>query len=96
MLNGYKNSILNGHGLKALVKSPTLPNENLGVGDDDNKANIPLLIFCDQHLPIPGPVVDTLDNMAYEKVAAKGKADFVTIDNFVTDNFDLGNAIDGF
>lgn len=96
MLNGYKNTVLNRHGLKALIKPPVLPDESLAIGGDDNMANIPLLIFCDQHLPIPGPVVDTINNMSYEKVAEKGKADYVTMDNFVTDDFDLGDAIQGY
>lgn len=96
MMNGYKERILNGHGLKALIKSPEMPNTNLAIGGDDTMSSVPLLIFCDQHLPIPAPVLDNIKNMSYEQVAEKGKADIVTLDNFVTDDFQLGDAIQGY
>lgn len=96
MLNGYKENNLNIHGLKALLKNPTMPDESLGIGDDDTRTSIPLLIFCDQHLPIPGVVLDTVNNSSYEKEAAKGSGDVVTLDNFVTDDFQLGAAIKGY
>lgn len=96
MLNGYKENTLNMHGLKALLKNPVMPAERLAIGGDDTMQSIPLLIFCDQHLPIPAPVLDTINNTSYEKVAEKGKGDIVTMDNFVTDDFQLGDAIQGY
>ena len=96
MLNGYKENNLNMHGLKALLKAPVLPAERLAIGGDDTMQSIPLRIFCDQHLPIPAPVLDTINNSSYEKTVAKGSGDVVTMDNFVTDDFQLGEAIQGY
>ena len=95
MLDGYKERNLNIHGLKALLKNPIMPDMNLGIGDDDTRVSIPLLIFCDQHLPIPGVVMDTA-NSSYEKEAVKGAGDTLSIDNFVTDDFSLGDSIQGY
>lgn len=93
MLEGYCRPIQNAHGLKALLKSPLFPNENLAVAGDDQMQNIPLLIFCDQHLPIPGPTMDKINTQSYEKLALDGRGDYVTIDNFVTDDFDIGRPV---
>ena len=93
MWEGYKENVLNMHGLKSLVKSPVMPNPNLAIAGDDEMANVGLRIFVDQHLPMPGPVLDKITNQSYEKVAAKGKNDVLTADNFVMDDFDLGPAI---
>lgn len=93
MYDGYKQGILNIHGLKSLIKAPTMPNPAMAIAGDDEMENIPLLIFCDQHLPMPGPMTDKEINQSYEKMARKGVADYVTIDNFVTDDFDIGPAM---
>lgn len=93
MLENYQRNLFNAHGLKSLFKSPVMPAQNLAIAGDDEMASVGLRIFCDQRQPIPGPVIDKVTNMSYEKVAEKGKGDYVTIDNFVTDDFDIGDPV---
>lgn len=93
MMNGYRQSILNNHALKALLKPAVMPPAALSIAGDDQMQNIPLLIFTDQHLPIPGPTMDKIQNQSYEKLALDGRGDYVTIDNFVTDDFDIGRPV---
>ena len=93
MLDGICRPMQNAHALRALLKNPLLPPEKLAIGGDDQMQNIPLLIFCDQHLPIPGPTIDKITNQSYEKMALDGQGDYVTIDNFVTDDFDIGRPV---
>ena len=93
MMEGYKNNILNNHALKSLIKAPTRPAEKLAIGGDDQMQNIPLMIFADQHLPMPGPTMDKTQNQSYEKLALNGKGDYVTIDNFETNDFDIGRPL---
>lgn len=93
MYNGY-NKIFNGHGLKALLKSPTMPNPNLAIADDDEMSNVPLVIFRDQHLPMPAPTMEAIYNMSYEKTAKKGANDTLSMQDFVTDDFQLGEEYD--
>ena len=93
MLDGYKQGILNIHAINALLKSPLLPPDKLAIASADQMQNIPLMIFADQHLPIPGPTVEKIQNQSYEKLALNGQGDYVTIDNFVTDDFDIGRPL---
>lgn len=93
MYDGYR-KIFNGHGLKALMKGAVMPNPNLAIGDDDEKSNVPLVIFRDQHLPMPSPTVESIYNLPYEKTAKKGANDTLSIKDFPTDDFQLGNEYD--
>lgn len=93
MMDGYRQQILNMHGLKALTKSPLIPAQALAIGIDNQMASVPLAIFCDHHLPMPTPTMDKTTNQSYEKMAVNGRGDYVTIDNFVTDDFDIGTPV---
>jgi len=93
MMDGYRQGVLNVHALKALTKPAIMPPAALAISGDDQMQNIPLRIFCDQHLPMPSPTVDKTQNMSYEKLALNGKGDYVTIDNFSTDDFDIGRPL---
>lgn len=85
----------NAHALNALLKPAVMPNPALSVAGDDEMSNIPLLIFRDQHLPMPGPVMPSLLTQPYEKTAAKGAGDTVSMSDFETDAFTLGDPYDG-
>ena len=87
-------SMINAHGLAAMLKAPVMPNPNLAVANDDEMSNVPLVIFREQHLPMPGPTMEHIYNIPYEKTAAKGANDTLSMDDFVTDNFDLGAEYD--
>ena len=93
MLNGYRN-VFNGHGLKALMKGAVMPNKNLGIAGDDEMSDVPILIFRNQNLPPAQPVVEAIYNLPYEKTAVKGANDTLSMDDFVTTDFDLGAPFD--
>ena len=93
MFPGYKNNI-NAFGLRSLLKTPHMPNPNLAIAGDDEMSDVPLLIFKDQHLAMPAPVMPNVYEMPYEKTAKKGAGDTLSMDNFVTDDFNLGAEYD--
>ena len=84
----------NAHALKALTKAPVMPNENLAIGGDDEMSNVPLIIFRDQHLKMPTPVMPKVMEIPYEKAALKGSGDTLSMDNFETNDFNLGAEYD--
>ena len=94
MLNGYRN-LQNAQALKSLIKAPTMPNANLAIAGDDEMSNYPLLIFRDQHLKQPTAVTEDILTMPYEKTAVKGAGDTLSMEDFETQSFDLGNPYDG-
>lgn len=89
MYPGYRNMV-NLLGLKSLLKAPTMPPASLAVSGDDEMSNVPLVIFRDQHQRIPGAVVPKASQLYYEDVAEKGAGVTISLDNFATDDFDLG------
>lgn len=96
MLEGYYRNLQNAFGLKALTKQAVMPNPNLAIAGDDEMMNVPLLIFRDQHLRMPGPVTEDIISLPYEKTAVKGTNDTLSIEDFPTTNFQLGPVTDGF
>lgn len=96
MLEGYYKNLQNAFALKAITKNAVMPNPNLAIAGDDEMMNIPLLIFRDQHLRIPGAVTEDIISMPYEKTAEKGANDTLSINDFPTDDFQLGPVTDGF
>lgn len=89
MYNQYRN-MCNAQGARALLKSPVMPNPNLAVADDDYKADVPVLIFTQQHQPAQRPVTVNPYTLPYEKTAVKGAGDSLSEADFVTNNFDIG------
>lgn len=96
MLEGYYRNLQNALGLKALTKQAVMPNPNLAIAGDDEMMNVPLLIFRDQHLRMPGPVTEDIISLPYEKTAVKGTNDTLSIEDFPTTDFQLGPVTDGF
>lgn len=86
----YRN-MQNSLALKSLLKAPEIPAENLAIGEDEYHADVPLLIFTEQHLPAQRPMVVSPYSLPYEKTAAKGAGDTLSMEDFPTTNFDLGN-----
>lgn len=83
-------SMINRQAYQALTKSPVMPPAKLSIAGDDEMSNVPLLIFRDQHLPLPQPVTQRMTELSYEKTAMDGAGDTLSLDNFVTDDFQLG------
>ena len=93
MYDGYKN-ILNTLGIKSLIKNPVMPPKKLSIGDDDERADIPLVIFTEQGTMPRTATIPHMNEIPYEKIAVKGENDHLTMDNFVTDDFDIGVPFD--
>lgn len=96
MMEGYYKNLQNAFALKALTKQAVMPNPNLAIAGDDEMMNVPLLIFRDQHLRMPGPVTEDIISLPYEKTAVKGANDTLSIEDFQTTDFQLGPVTDGF
>ena len=90
MYEGISRNIFNAHAMKRLSKPVTDPPAKMAVGGDDEMSDVPLVIYRGQHMPTPAPVVEHIYNLPYEKTAAKGAGDTLSMDNFVTNDFDLG------
>lgn len=81
----------NAHGLQAHLRQPVFPNKNMAIAHDDEMSNVPLLIFRDQHLPMPGPTVDNPLYTPFEKTGVKGAGNTLSMEDFETNNFTLGD-----
>lgn len=82
--------MMNAQGLKSLLKIPEMPNPALAVAGDDEMSNVPMVIFTYQGPRPATPVVEKLTTLPYEKTAIKGANDTLSMDDFPTDDFDLG------
>lgn len=82
--------MLNMHALKSLLQTPTMPDASLSIGEDEKKTDIPLLIFTEQHLPTPTPVIVSERMQSYEDVQLDGTGASLSLDYFSTDNFNIG------
>lgn len=82
--------ILKAHALQAVCKPVDMPNKSLAVGDDEEHASIPLLIFTNISPNIP-TVEKIPGNMrSYEDGQMKGTGATLSLADFETDNFDIG------
>ena len=93
MLEGINRQMQNMHGLRSLIKIPLMPPEKLAIAGDDNMQSIPLQIFMEQHLPAVEPTIEKIQNQSYEKLALNGLGDYVTLENFETDDFNIGSPL---
>lgn len=93
MFNGYRN-IQNAIALKSLLKNVDMPKEKLAIADDDEMQNIPLLIFKNQSPSPVAPVIPKPQQLSYEETAVKGANDKLSLDDFVTNQFTLGDPFD--
>ena len=94
MYEGISRKLYNAHAMRALTKPVTDPPAHMAVGNDDEMSDVPLVIYRGQHLPNPTPVTEHIYNIPYEKTAAKGAGDTLSMANFVTDDFSLGEEYD--
>ena len=95
MLENLTRARYNAHGLKALAKAVVNPPAHMAIGGDDEMSDVPLVIYRGQSLPAPTPIVEHLYNLPYEKTAAKGANDTLSMANFETNAFDLGDEFAG-
>ena len=76
------------------MKDPEFPAKAMAIANDDEMSNVPLLIFRDQHMPMPGPTVDNPLYTPYEKAVGKGSGNTLSMEDFETENFTLGDEYD--
>ena len=88
-------NILNIHALKALLKPVDTPNVNLGVSEDEKHSSIPLLLFTEQHLPVPSPEMQPLNQISFEKAQKPGSGVVLSLEDFETENFTMGTPYGG-
>lgn len=89
----YK-ALSNAHALRAIMKTPQMPDYALAVGDDEHHASIPLTIFTNPHQPAQRPLVVDPNSVSYEKAAVKGAGMTVEPDMFEMNDFDIGSPFD--
>ena len=88
-------AIISGHALKSLLNPVEIPNENLGIGEDEKHTNIPILIFTEQHLPTVPPTVVPPNQLSYEEVQKDGTGSSLALEDFETQNFNIGIPLGG-
>ena len=88
-------SILNMHALNSLLCPVEIPSETLAIADDERRDSVPLLIFTEQHLPMPKPEIIPTSQLSYEKVQIKGANNSLDLSDFETQAFSVGSAFGG-
>lgn len=83
--------MLNAHALKSVIKPIDYPDESLCVGTDERLSDIPILIFTEQHLAPVMPEIEKPKNRSYEDVQLDGTGGSLSLEDFPTDNFYIGN-----
>lgn len=90
MLEGaYRSQIHNGQALKALSKRVEIPDARLGVGFAEHLEAMGVRVVYENK--IPKLVLPSVEHLPFEKV----QPNKVEANMFVTDNFDVGDAIMG-
>lgn len=87
--------LINAHALKSLINPIETPDISLAVGEDENHTDIPVLIFTEQHLPVAMPEVVPISHKSYEEVQRDGTGSSLALDDFETQNFNIGLPIKG-
>lgn len=88
-------SLLNMHALNSLLCAPERPAQSLGIADDERLDSVPLLIFTDQHLPMPEPEILPNSQLSYEKIQLKGTNNSLDLSDFETQAFSVGGSYGG-
>ena len=88
-------SLLNMHALNSVTCPIELPAQSLCIGNDERLDSVPLLIFTDQHLPMPAPEVLPKSQLSYEKIQLKGTNNSLDLSDFETQAFSVGGSYGG-
>ena len=92
----YYRGILDNIGYHTRVKRPEIPDYHLMVGTAENLASVPLILYNDFYANIPEPLQKPLEQMKAEDVAQKLDGTTFTVNDFVNNDFFLGDAVGGY
>lgn len=92
----YYRGILDNIGYNARVKKPEIPDMRLMIGTAENLASVPLILYNDFNMYIPTPLQKPIEQMKVEEVATKLDGTTFTVNDFVNNDFFLGNAVGGY
>ena len=95
MIVNYR-GIIDNIGYNARVKIPQIPDMSLMVGSAENHASIPLILYQDFNTGIPKPLQKPIEQMKNEDVSQKLNGETYTTNDFVNNDFFLGNAVGGY
>lgn len=77
----------------SIKRTAEMPKANMAVAGDDEMSSVPLTIQKDASLRQPIAVKPNYSKLAYEQTAEKGAGDTLALENFVTDDFNLGGVV---
>lgn len=94
MLENEYRPMQNAHAIKRLANPQTRPDVKLAIGDDEVKESQPILVFVDAYANMHNHI--TMDNskQAIENTGTVGDGNTVVQDDFLIENFWLGDAIE--
>ena len=92
----YYRGILDNIGLGVRIKKPEIPDMHLMVGTAENLASVPLILYQDFNTYIPKPLQKPIEDMKNEEVATKLNGVTYTTNDFVNNDYWLGNAVGGY
>lgn len=85
--------MLNRQGLKALLKTPDIPDYHLMVGDAEDLASKPVMVFENVMPKQVAKYLPQMGDMSYEEVQQNLASGKLTIDDFFNNTYPLGEAL---
>ena len=85
--------MLNRQGLKALSKTPDIPDYHLMVGDAEDLASKPIMIFENVMPKQVAKYLPNMQDMSYEEVQQNLASGKLTIDDFFSNVYPLGESL---
>lgn len=94
MIN-YRN-IIDNIGFMVRMKKPHIPDKSLMIGSVESHESIPLLIYENYQRDIPKPLQKPINQMKLEEVTDKLDGVHYTVNDFINNDFYLGNSTGGY
>lgn len=85
--------MLNHQGLKALVKTPDIPDYHLMIGHAEELSSQPIMIFENVMPKQMVKYLPQMGDMTYEEVQQNLASGKLTIDDFFTNTYPLGESL---
>ena len=94
MLEETYRPMQNAHALKRLVMPQNAPSKKLAIGDDEIKDSQPVLVFTEAYANMHNRVMQDNRKQAIEYSGKTGDGGVVVQDDFLHDDFYLGDVIE--
>lgn len=94
MLEQTYRPMQNAHALKRLVTPQLAPSKKLAVGDDEVKDSQPVLVFTEAYANMHNRVMQDNRKRAIEFTGKTGDGNTLVQDDFLHDDFYLGDVIE--